>query len=440
MLSVHGSMASTRFVTRQLGRASRMQSGAMEKLSSGFRINKASDDPSGLLISEQLRSQIDGLQRAVRNTEDAGSLMDIMDGGLAQVQELLKKMQTLAIHAANQGVSSPGQIAADQAEMDNALIAINNIFNTTEYGGRKLLNSTDLFSNGGNNVNAPAGNLTGGAGSEILNRDYTFVIKGEGENGGQETTLTFTKGQSLDEVLEALRKVDPSSTLGADSEDEGEDGSVAFGATVKLNATSLENLKNLSDDEAKQKLSGMMKRAMFQDAGMLEMDGDYLPEGSFGLGEGIEFGDLLGELSPKDKELLEISDMLGGLNLGSLGTVMLGEDGERLSGYSLQDLFSGGAASLSRDPALALKILQEAHDQIGMTRASIGASQAYQDHAKAAQEIALENLTRSESGIRDADMAENMVEFTKAKILMQVGTQMLSSIMDNSKQVLDLFA
>lgn len=437
MLSVHNSIASTRFITRHMGRASRMQSNAMEQLSSGLRINKASDDPSGLLISEQLRSQIEGLQRAVRNTDEAGSLLDIMDGALGQVQDILRRMQTLAVHAANQGVTSADQVAADQAEMDNALLAINQIFGSTEYGGRKLLNSVDLFG-GGSPVQSQSETPADAVNPDILNKDFTFVVKGEGDDGPLETTLSFKKGQSLDSVLEALRKVDPSSVLAADpeAEDDVEGALGGLQATVKLSATSLENLKNLSNDEAKEKLSGMMQRASLlpSSVGGLTFNGDFQPVG-------VELDDaLLEAMSPKDRELFELSNSLGNLNLGSLGTVQFDENGDRISGYSLQDLFSGGAASLSRDPALALQILKDAHDEIGMTRASIGASRAYQEHYKEAKEIELENLVKSESGIRDADMAQSMVEFTKANILTQVGTQMLSSVMENSRKVLDLFA
>lgn len=440
MLSIHNNFASTRFVTRHLGKASRIQSDAMEKLSSGFRINKASDDPSGLLISEQLRAQIDGLERAVRNVDESGSLLDIMDGGLSQVQDLLKRMQNLAIHAANQGVTSADQVSADQAEMDNALLAINKILGTTEYGGRKLLSNVEsnLFGSG-KQVTSPSGELVEEGNADLLKRDYTFVVQGSDENGESlETTLSFKKGQSLDDVLAELRNVDPSSVLGADSEEDETQGVFVepLGSTVTLDATALENLKNLSDDEAKNTLSGMMTKALFDSAGLIG-SGD----GFFHLGDGSGTGILLDDISQKDKELIEISNNLGNLNLGSLGTIQVDENGEKISGYSLQDLFSGGAASLSRDPAMALKILRDAHDQIGMTRASIGASRAYQEHYKEAKEIELENLTRSESGIRDADMATSMVEFTKASILTQVGTKMLSSMMDSSKKmVLDLFA
>ncbi len=125
---------------RQFATSARGMSSAMEKLSSGYKINAGKDDPSGLVISEKLRSQINGLQRAQQNTEEAINVMGIAEGALNEMNNILKKMKALAIHSSNTGVTSPDQIAADQAEMDSSIQTLDRIAKTTNFSGDKLLN------------------------------------------------------------------------------------------------------------------------------------------------------------------------------------------------------------------------------------------------------------------------------------------------------------
>ncbi len=127
---------------RNLGLSASGMTKAIEKLSSGFKINVGADDPSGLIISEQLRSQISGLERAVRNSSEAFNLIGIAEGALNEMNTILKKMRALAIHAASNGVTSPEQIAADQSEMDSGIATLNRIADTTRYSDQYLLNGS----------------------------------------------------------------------------------------------------------------------------------------------------------------------------------------------------------------------------------------------------------------------------------------------------------
>ncbi len=115
---------------------------SMEKLSSGYKINTGKDDPSGLVISEKLRSQISGLERAKQNTEEAINVLGIAEGALNEMNNILKKMKQLAIHAASDGVTSPDQIAADQAEIDSGVQTIDRIARTTKFSNQNLLDGS----------------------------------------------------------------------------------------------------------------------------------------------------------------------------------------------------------------------------------------------------------------------------------------------------------
>lgn len=128
-----------------LAKAKKNQSSAMEKLSSGLRINKGSDDPAGLLISELLRSQIGGYQRALRNTQETNNVMSIAEGGLGSVSAMLTKMRGLAVHALNSGVTSGVQVQADQMELNSALSTISRVVSTTSYSGNNLLDGSRDF-------------------------------------------------------------------------------------------------------------------------------------------------------------------------------------------------------------------------------------------------------------------------------------------------------
>ena len=132
--------------TRNLNNNSAMMSKSLEKLSSGYKINTGADDPSGLIISEQLRAQTAGLQRAVQNTQEANNVLGIAEGALSEMNNILKKMRQLAIHAANNGVTSPEQVAADQAEIDSSVQTLDRIARTTKFSDQFLLNGNKQLS------------------------------------------------------------------------------------------------------------------------------------------------------------------------------------------------------------------------------------------------------------------------------------------------------
>ncbi len=115
---------------------------SMEKLSSGYRINAAADDPAGLVISEQFRSQIAGLNRAIENSEGSISMIQTAEGALTEINNLLISMRELAIHAANEGFNDTDQLAADQAEIDNAISTIDRIAANTQFGTKKIIDGT----------------------------------------------------------------------------------------------------------------------------------------------------------------------------------------------------------------------------------------------------------------------------------------------------------
>lgn len=127
---------------RQMVRNDAAVSKSLERLSSGLRINRAADDAAGLIISEQMRSQIQGTAQAIRNSETAVSFMQTAEAALDEVSTLLTKARSLALHANNEGANDQNQLQADQTELDNIIESIDRIAQQTQFGTKKLLDGS----------------------------------------------------------------------------------------------------------------------------------------------------------------------------------------------------------------------------------------------------------------------------------------------------------
>jgi flagellin len=115
---------------------------SLEKLSSGFRINRAADDAAGLSISERLRSQVGGLKVAVRNAQDGISVIQTAEGALNEVHTLLQRMRDLAVQASNSGAQDSASQTAAATEVQQAVNEIDRISSATKYGSNALLNAS----------------------------------------------------------------------------------------------------------------------------------------------------------------------------------------------------------------------------------------------------------------------------------------------------------
>ena len=127
---------------RQLNLVNSQLGKSVERISSGYRINRAGDDPAGLVISENLRAQIVGMDQALANTQDGISMVQTAEGALTEIHSLLDSMRSLALHAANTAGVTAEAIAADQEQLDSAIESIERIATTTAYAGKKLLDGT----------------------------------------------------------------------------------------------------------------------------------------------------------------------------------------------------------------------------------------------------------------------------------------------------------
>ena len=191
--------------SRQLGGVTNSLSKSTEKLSSGYRINRAADDAAGLSISEKMRSQIRGLNKASSNAQDGISLIQVAEGALNETHSILQRMNELATQAANDTNTSSDRTAIQQ-EMDQLTSEIDRIQSTTQFNSMNLLDGT--FSG----KNLQVGSLCGQSiGISISNMDATSL-----KVSGLKVSSFLSAGAAMKAVQAAIGKVSTQrSKLGA---------------------------------------------------------------------------------------------------------------------------------------------------------------------------------------------------------------------------------
>ncbi|GAB58458.1 flagellin N-terminal helical domain-containing protein [Rheinheimera nanhaiensis] len=210
---------------RLLSNATSGLSTSFERLTSGFRINRAADDAAGLVISNVLTSQVNGLDQAVRNANDAISLVQVTEGALDEIGVSLQRMRVLTIQSEN-GINTPAEIAAIQQEYDELAASIQNIADNTEFGGLKLLDGsgqTAVFQIGANAGQKIAIDLSNSYGSGVTGLNVAAVQLGADD-----------AASSLDTLDAAILSIDSART--------------ELGAWQNVLGTTIRNLTNISEN------------------------------------------------------------------------------------------------------------------------------------------------------------------------------------------------
>ena len=180
-----------------LNKASMNVRSSVEKLSSGLKINRSADGPAALVISEKQRAQIAGLKQAIENTDKAASVVQTGEGALNEINSLLVKVRSLAIDSANSGVNDSDALAANQAEITNALDTINLIANNTQFGTKKLLDGSAGIS--GTASDADVKFLKGT--SDTVAGTFAVAITTEGKRASTTAGTAQTAALTADETL-----------------------------------------------------------------------------------------------------------------------------------------------------------------------------------------------------------------------------------------------
>jgi flagellin len=379
---------------RNLSVTDGQMSKSLEKLSSGYRINRAADDAAGLSISEGLRSQVGGLKVAVRNAQDGISVAQTAEGALNEVTSILQRMRDLSVQAANGGSNDNEAKAAAQKEFGQLNEELDRIGTTTSFGKSKLLDGSFgkaqevAGTKQDPSTNAlPTGNLsfeiTDIAGT-TLTTPITVTTTGPGA-GGSAKDVADSINTALKTALKAGGYKGDEIAASAVVADDGS------GYTFKLDGPKAFTLTDTG--------GGLATIGVTAAASATKANAN---TGQFQVGA-------------NSGETLNIS--IGAISANALGT---------------------SALDLTADPDAAIDALDTAIQSVSDQRATLGAYQNRFEHTINNLNVSVENLSASESRIRDTDMAQEMVSFTRNQILTQAGTSMLSQANQASQNVLSL--
>jgi flagellin len=386
----------------------------LEKLSSGFRINRAADDAAGLAISEAMRSKINGLDQATANANDAIGLIQTEEGALTETHSMLQRMTTLATQAANGTYNSTSR-ASIQKEMDELGNEIDRIANNTDYNGIKPL-ATDSNKTVDGTTNSSKLNMTMQIGP----------TKGE---------VLDLKGQDM--TLKGIFKdLDTVSAKGA---------SVSATALTPASATTTTNLKALIDEkkvdnvQAGKDLTNAVRDAATRNNITLASNfrvsvaanGAVTIQG----GTASVFGGTTDAAKAVTNALLDAYDALDGVQKSK------GDAADALTdGKEYIQITASGAANddVTANANRVVKNIQSAIDHVSSYRAELGAKQNRLEHTINNLQVTSENTTAAESRIRDTDMAKEMAAYTKNNILSQAAQSMLAQANQSGQGVLSL--
>ena len=434
---------------RQLLRNENSLAKTMERLSSGLKINHASDDPSGMAISGKMKAQIDGLDRSSRNANDGISVIQTADGALNEVTSMIQRMRELAIQAAN-GITEQGDKEAIQSEIDSLKTEIDRIATSTEFNTKTLLDGSINTRIYADHISRQQSSQTVASGQYNLTIDTAATraniasTKNWDEFGpitaAQAGTIEINgaaaqikEGMTSQEIYEAIRDaaeigeaiiseygnagehvaVFESTAYGADAEltitFSNDDLATLFGFPTSFTATgnnAVITLDKTSDfsNQATYRVEG--NKVTITDAGGFEIS--FLAEAGY-------TGDVnmnVTDVGPMDLQI--------GANEGQYMTVRIpATDTEHMYIDDVNVTTVNGAKR-------ALDKLSDALDYINKARADLGAYQNRLESSVANLDETSENMTSAMSRISDADMAREMTEYTKYNVLSQSSTSALS--------------
>ncbi|MDF2902978.1 MAG: flagellin domain protein, partial [Bacillus sp. (in: firmicutes)] len=391
-------------------------------LSSGLRINRASDDAAGLAISEKMRGQIRGLEMAQKNAQDGVSLLQTAEGALNETHSILQRMRELAVQSANDTNTSSDRVKL-QSEIGTLAEEVGRIGSSAEFNGKKLLNGAfdgtfQIGANQDQNMSIQIGDarsfslgITGKVGIE----QTSAITAGVGTTGDTLKAGTYSVADNggTYEVTDENGKVVATSANGLNFTTKAFDGTAGddtftFGQAVTSGTLSYDG-------------TNVKATAEFQNDGLEA--GSYTYDAT----ENVLF-DAHGEVAARSAN----------------GQTFLGADGSTVfaSTVALTDgdaLKVGGADISTQDTAnKSITAINTAIETVAAERSKMGAVQNRLEFTNNSLNTTAENLTAAESRIRDVDMAKEMVTFTKNNILTQAAQAMLSQANQQPQAVLQL--
>ncbi len=450
-----------------LGKASSALATSVERLSSGLKINRGADGPAALVISEKQRAQIAGLKQAIDNSNKAVSLVQTAEGALGEINDLLVKVRSLALDSANAGVNDNDALAANQAEIDNALDTINRISSNTQFGTKKLLDGsagtrgtttdTDVTFLKGSTSTATGtyavnittagerANVTAGtAQSAALAANETVTINGVAVS----LTTGMTQSQVVDRINEFTSETGVVAGLNAGAlrlhtEEFGSAASISVQSNVAA-ATTSSGLGTTALNDTGVDIAGTIGGISITGVGneLTSTTGDTkgitirvavgatpvsTATGAQGDVEVVN-DSLVFQIGPNQNQTAKIS--INKVDAASLGMNLVGNQFASLAAIDVT------SATKAQD---SIAVIDQAITDVTNLRGELGAFQQNTLSSTANNlRTTLENTTNAESVIRDTDFASEIAAFTKNQVLVQAGTSILANANQIPQQILSL--
>ena len=436
---------------RMLNVTTSAQSKSTEKLSSGYRINRAADDAAGLTISEKMRKQIKGLDRASTNAEDGVSAVQTAEGALTEVHSMLQRMNELATQSAN-GTNSSTDRQAIQDEIDQLSTEIDRVSETTKFNETYLLKgqngTTDKYMKAhdagfagtladGDKTATFSMKIKAGESLKIGGTDYDVYADGSGVTDLQASVKALAANKTVeidgttytvvakDGTVDATKNQLEATTIAA---------KIKAGAKVKVDTadavTAVDTTKatSISVINATDKVKEQLKAA--NDIGAV--DGKSTVTAGTATADGtVEFTIQKGHATVADTLSFNLHV---GADADSTNKITVDIDAMSSAGLGIK----GINVSTEQNATYSIDAIADAISQVSSQRSALGAVQNRLEHTINNLDNVVENTTSAESRIRDTDMAEEMVNYSKNNILAQAGQSMLAQANQSNQGVLSL--
>jgi flagellin len=439
---------------RNLQRSTVQLGKALERLSSGLRINRAGDDAAGLAISETLRAQIRGLQQAVRNANDGLSLVGTAEGALNESTNIIQRIRELAIQAAN-GSNSDANRASLQSEIDNLIQELDRIGNTTQFNGRNLLDGTfeDVIFHVGANKNqtisVSIGDVRASKLGAVAQQTGTAIPTSIVAGGLDDLSINGTaidNPDAADDVLStaenALSAIALAAAINRSTGTHGvtaevnaavyTGGAVTAGALnstdyVEINGVRIQGSAIVGDTDnalvaainAVSNQTGVVASHSGTSLVLTAADGRNIQVTAAGNGATI---------TGLAAEVYHGSITLTSDNTISVSGTAATNAGFAVASYTVDSNTAINSADVSSAENAEITIASADHalGQLNAIRADLGATTNRLESTISNLQATAENLSASESRIRDADFASETAALTRAQILQQAGTAILA--------------
>jgi flagellin len=380
---------------RNLSVTDGQMSKSLEKLSSGYRINRAADDAAGLVVSEGLRAQIGGLKVAVRNAQDGISVVQTAEGALTETHSILQRMRDLAVQSSSDTNDQNSRSAMD-AESNQLKLELDRISNKTTYNNINLLDG----SYAGKKIQV------GYAASDTI----TVDIKGGQTAASYASTTNAGSLVTTAGAFTISQAVDAETTL-----------TPGTSAAISVTTGSLAVTTSVAGT-----VDALNADVAFATSFTASIDTSTVPAGVL-------------KITSKTGNASAVAIAVVGAAVGLTTGAGTAASATAAGGFDTTGLNLSGSSLLSQAVAsTAITTLDAAIKTVSTARASLGAMQNRFEHSINNINVSVENLSASESRIRDTDMAQEMVQFTRSQILSQAGTAMLAQANQAPQSVLSL--